>query len=102
MIEALACGVPIVACPYGSVLEVVRDGETGFIRSTVEELVAAVTRVDSISRATCRAEFDERFTSTHMALQYEQIYLSLIRARERKLRLGAAHTNGIAHKNPAP
>jgi glycosyltransferase involved in cell wall biosynthesis len=102
MIEALACGVPIVACPYGSVLEVVRDSETGFIRSTVEELVAAVTRVDCLSRAACRAEFDGRFTSTHMALRYEQIYLNLIRAREQKLGLGVAHSNGVELKNPAP
>jgi glycosyltransferase involved in cell wall biosynthesis len=102
MIEALACGVPVVACPYGSVLEVVRDGETGFIGSTVEELVAGVTRIDGLSRATCRAEFDGRFTSTHMALRYEQIYLNLMHAREQKLRLGAAHTNGVAQKNPAP
>ena len=102
MIEAFACGVPIVACPYGSVLEVVRDSETGFIRSTVEELVAAVTQVDCLSRAACRAEFDGRFTSTHMALGYEQVYLNLIRAREQKLGLGVAHSNGVASKNPAP
>jgi glycosyltransferase involved in cell wall biosynthesis len=102
MIEALACGVPVVACPYGSVLEVVRDGETGFIGSTVEELVAAVTRIDRLSRAACRAEFDGRFTSTHMALRYEQIYLNLIRVREQRLRLGVAHSNGVAQKNPAP
>jgi glycosyltransferase involved in cell wall biosynthesis len=102
MIEALACGVPVVACPYGSVLEVVRDGETGFIGSTVEELVAAVRRIDRLSRAACRAEFDGRFTSTHMALRYEQIYLNLTRAREQRLRLGLAHSNGVAQKNPAP
>ena len=102
MIEAFACGVPVIARPYGSVLEVVRDGETGFIGSTVEELVAAVTRIDRLSRATCRAEFDGRFTSTHMAVQYEQIYLTLIRAREEKLRLGVVHTNGVAQKSPAP
>ncbi len=81
MIEAFACGVPVIARPYGSVPELVRDGATGFIASSAEELVAAVKRVDRLSRAACRTEFETRFTVAHMAERYEELYLSLISSR---------------------
>jgi glycosyltransferase involved in cell wall biosynthesis len=74
MIESFACGAPVIARPRGSVPEIVKDGKTGFIVESVDELVAAVRRVDGISRADCRAEFEARFTATHMAERYEQLY----------------------------
>ncbi len=81
MIEAFACGVPVIARPRGSVPEIVRDGKTGFIASTVEELAEAVKCIDRLSRAACRTEFETRFTIAHVAEGYEQLYSRLISAR---------------------
>jgi len=74
IIESLACGTPVITRPVGSVPEIVKDGRTGFIGESVEELVVAVKRVDGISRDDCRAEFENRFTVTHMAERYERLY----------------------------
>ena len=74
MIEALACGTPVIARPCGSVPEVIRDGVSGFVATTTEELAAAVRRVETISRQACRREFETRFTAAHMADGYEAIY----------------------------
>jgi glycosyltransferase involved in cell wall biosynthesis len=79
MIESLACGTPVVARPCGSVPEIVRDGETGFVADTLEELVRAVKRVDLIDRARCRAEVERRFTDVAMADRYEAVYRELPR-----------------------
>src|SRR5207249_2015435 len=62
MIEALACGTPVVARPCGAVPEIVRDGEVGFLADTVDELVAAVKRVDVIDRARCRRWAEAQFS----------------------------------------
>jgi len=78
MIEALACGTPVIARPCGSVPEIVRPGVTGFIASEIDELVAAVGKIESISRAQCRREFEERFTSEVMIDKYERVYHMLI------------------------
>jgi glycosyltransferase involved in cell wall biosynthesis len=78
MVEALACGTPVVALRAGSVPEVIRDGATGFIRDTEDDLVAAVGRVSEIDRATCRREAECRFSASAMADAYEQLYARLV------------------------
>jgi glycosyltransferase involved in cell wall biosynthesis len=83
MIEAMACGTPVIARPCGSVPEVLRDGVTGYIADSVDQLAAAVRKIQDLSREACRAEFERRFTVEHMADRYEQIYLETI---ERHLR----------------
>jgi glycosyltransferase involved in cell wall biosynthesis len=77
VIEALACGTPVVARPCGAVPEILRHGRTGFLASTVEELSAAVRAVDRIDRAACRQEAKSRFSVERMAHDYEAIYASL-------------------------
>jgi len=77
MIEAMACGTPVIARPCGAVPEVLREGITGYTASTVEDLAQAVRRVSAISRRDCRAEFDRRFTAEVMAANYERIYYRL-------------------------
>ncbi|HXW04446.1 MAG TPA: glycosyltransferase family 4 protein [Vicinamibacterales bacterium] len=77
MIEAMACGVPVVAFEGGSVPEVIDHGVTGFIVSSVEEAVQAVHGIDRIDRAVCRATFDRRFSVSRMAWRYERIYRQL-------------------------
>ena len=78
MIEALACGTPVIARPCGAVPEVIKPGVTGFIAREVDELVTAVGKVDSIPRERCRREFEERFTSEVMVAKYERVYYRLI------------------------
>ena len=70
MIEAMACGTPVIAYPRGSVPEVLEDGVTGIFVESVAEAIAAVGRVEALSRQRCRAEFERRFTASHMARNY--------------------------------
>jgi glycosyltransferase involved in cell wall biosynthesis len=79
MIEAMACGTPIIAYRCGSVPEVMRDGETGFIVNDEDGAVAALQKLDQIERAACRRAFEERYTSRRMALDYLRIYRRLRR-----------------------
>jgi glycosyltransferase involved in cell wall biosynthesis len=74
MIEAMACGTPVVARPCGSVPEVIDHGRTGFLASTLVELTEAVKRLDEIDRAECRRQFELRFSAGRMAQDYERIY----------------------------
>lgn len=78
MPEALACGTPVLALRQGSVPEVLRDGVTGFIGETAEDLVAAVGRLGEIDRARCRAEAARRFSPRRMVDEYERVYHQLI------------------------
>ena len=74
MIEAMACGTPVVAYGCGSVPEVIEDGVTGFIVSNEDEAVAAVGRTASLNRRDVRRRFDERFSATAMARRYLDLY----------------------------
>ncbi len=77
MIEAMACGTPVIAFSAGSVLEVIDEGETGFAVKNVEEAVAAISRVRKMDRAGVRAGFERRFTVERMAKAYLDIYRGL-------------------------
>jgi glycosyltransferase involved in cell wall biosynthesis len=89
MIEAMACGTPVIAFRNGSVDEVMENGRSGFVVTTVDEAVDAVQRIADIDRAECRNVFDRRFTAIHMASDYVQVYERLI-ARQRRSRAPAA------------
>jgi glycosyltransferase involved in cell wall biosynthesis len=82
MVEALACGTPVIARPCGSVPEVMRPGVSGFVARELDELVAAVDKIDSIPREQCRRYFEERFTTETMIDRYEQVYDRLIESSE--------------------
>ena len=77
MIEALACGTPVIARRRGSVPEVVRDGYTGFVCDTEDEMVEAVRRTAGLDRMACRDEFERRFTANVMARHYVDVYQAL-------------------------
>jgi glycosyltransferase involved in cell wall biosynthesis len=77
MIEAMACGTPVVAFRSGSVPEVLEDGISGFIARDVDEAVKAVGRLDELDRAKVRAAFERRFTSERMAKDYAALYRRL-------------------------
>ena len=74
MIEAMACGTPVIAFPCGSVPEVVEDGVTGAIVQSEDAAVAALARVADLDRAACRRAFEERFTAARMARDYVALY----------------------------
>jgi glycosyltransferase involved in cell wall biosynthesis len=80
MIEAMACGTPVVAYRRGSVTEVMEHGTTGFAVQTLEEAVRAVERIAELSRRRCRDVFEERFTAERMAAGYVAIYEELVAA----------------------
>jgi glycosyltransferase involved in cell wall biosynthesis len=80
LIEALACGTPVIAFRRGSVPEVVRHGITGFIVDSVQEAVQYVPRLREIDRHACRLEFEEHFTAPRMARDYLRLYSKLIGA----------------------
>jgi glycosyltransferase involved in cell wall biosynthesis len=77
MIEAMACGTPVIAFRSGSVAEVVDDGVTGFVVTSVDEAVAAVSRIETLDRATVRKSFDNRFSVERMARDYVSLYRTL-------------------------
>jgi glycosyltransferase involved in cell wall biosynthesis len=78
MIEALACGTPVIAWRAGSVPEVLEDGVTGFVVGSVPEAVRAVERIETLSRQRCRQVFEQRFTAARMAQDYLAIYRRLL------------------------
>jgi glycosyltransferase involved in cell wall biosynthesis len=77
MIEALACGTPVIAYRRGSVPEVLEDGVTGFIVTGLEDAVRAAERVGQLDRRRCRRVFEERFTVERMAREYVRLYEKL-------------------------
>ena len=81
LIEAMACGTPVIAFNRGSVPEIVEDGLTGFVVESKEEAVAATDRLSRLSRGAIRRRFEERFTARRMAREYLIVYRSLIEKR---------------------
>jgi glycosyltransferase involved in cell wall biosynthesis len=90
MIEAMACGTPVITFDRGSVREILEDGLTGFIVEDIEAAVAAAERLDELDRVRIRAEFERRFTARRMAEDYLALYEQLIEQEER-----AGRTPGV-------
>jgi glycosyltransferase involved in cell wall biosynthesis len=79
VIEAMACGMPVVATPYGAVGELVIDGETGYLAEDLDDLAAAIDRVDTISPQACRARVEQHFSAAAMVTGYERLFERLVR-----------------------
>ncbi len=97
LIEAMACGTPIIAFPHGSVREIVEEGVTGFIVESVEEAVRAIERLESLDRSVIRRRFEQRFSAGRMARDYEEHYREVIctatpRRRHSRAQQGTATT----------
>ena len=78
LVESMACGTPVVAFNRGSMPEIIRDGETGYIVEDIEGAIDAVAKVTSINRSTCRADVEKRFSSTRMARDYVRVYQEIL------------------------
>ena len=88
MIEAMACGTPVIAFRCGSTPEIIEDGATGFLVDTMEQAIAAAGRAHLLDREAIRARFDLRFSSIAMARRYVEVYGDLIAARRQNLGAG--------------
>jgi glycosyltransferase involved in cell wall biosynthesis len=99
LIEAMACGTPVIGFNRGSVPEIIEDGLTGFVVEGKEEAVAATHRLSALSRRDIRKRFEERFTARRMAREYVMVYRSLTEQRHTDNWLDGAHTTLV---NPAP
>jgi glycosyltransferase involved in cell wall biosynthesis len=84
MIEAMACGTPVIARLHGAVPEVMEHGVTGYIIKDVDEAIRAVKNVSGLNRSLCREVFERRFTASRMAQDYLKIYEKLIERTSRK------------------
>src|SRR5579859_2885985 len=87
MIEAMACGTPVIAYNRGSVPEIVEEGLTGFIVEDEMSAAAAVNRLSHLDRGTIRKRFETRFTARRMALDYMATYRSLMEASAPRIKL---------------
>lgn len=95
MIEALACGTPVVAWNAGSVPEILTDGVDGFVVDNLDAAVRAVERIGTLDRRACRRSFEERFSARRMTQDYLDVYQDLVDGatvtdrQARGLRLGS-------------
>jgi glycosyltransferase involved in cell wall biosynthesis len=83
MIEAMACGTPVIAFNCGSVPEVMDEGVTGFVVDTIDQAVTAAGKIHTLDRARVRATFDRRFTARRMAEDYLDLYEELAQPARR-------------------
>jgi glycosyltransferase involved in cell wall biosynthesis len=82
MIEALACGTPVIAWRCGSVPEIIDDGATGYIVNDIDGAVAAVKRIEALDRTECRRACEQRYSVAHMAKAYLRAYHQVIESRQ--------------------
>jgi len=88
MIEAMACGTPVIAYPRGSVPEVIDEGVTGYMVANAQEAARATERISKIDRRRCRARFEQRFSARRMATDYLALYERLIGGEPAMISLG--------------
>jgi glycosyltransferase involved in cell wall biosynthesis len=90
MIEAMACGTPVLAFRCGSVPEIIEDGLTGRVVSTIDEAIEALPEVLALDRKAVRARFEERFSSARMASDYVRVYRAMLRTSNERRSASAA------------
>jgi glycosyltransferase involved in cell wall biosynthesis len=83
MIEAMACGMPVVAAPRGAASEIVVDGETGYLREDLDEIADAVAKADQISPQACRGRVEEHFSAEAMVSRYDDLFKRIDRRQQK-------------------
>lgn len=107
LIEALACGTPVLAYRRGAIPEIIDDGITGFVCESLTEMAEAVERLPLIDRSRCRSAFEERFTVDRMARDYVALYEriieeSTIQTTPKIRAIDSRHSNGSAFERRQP
>jgi len=82
VIEAMACGTPVIAYKEGAMSELIKNGETGFLVSNQEEMVEAIKKVHLIDRRKCRESVEKNFPLRRMVNRYERLYKKILRQRK--------------------
>ncbi|HZR65890.1 MAG TPA: glycosyltransferase family 4 protein [Terriglobales bacterium] len=100
MIEAMACGTPVIAYPFGSVPEVIVDGVSGFLVSDEAGAVEAIKNIDKLDRRKVRKHFEQNFTADRMALDYLKIYERMLSRKKSPLTASSGVLNWM--KLPSP
>ena len=95
MIEAMACGTPVVAFRCGSTSEIVEDGKTGFLVDTLDQAIAATRQAALLDRNSVRARFDRRFSAVAMARRYVAVYDALLAAKVNRSRVVSDPAGGF-------
>jgi len=78
VVESMACGTPVVAFAKGSMPEIIKDGETGYLVNSVEEAVEALTKIPRIDRRACRRWVEEKFSQERMVNDYIEVYKKIL------------------------
>lgn len=81
LVEAMACGAPVVAFRMGSIPEIIVDGKTGFVVDRMDEMIDAIQKIDTINRADCRKHAIENFNARKMAMEYEKLYEEILKKK---------------------
>lgn len=102
MIEAMACGTPVLALRNGSVPEVIDHGVTGYVADCLEELTSAVQNYAQFDRRLVRQKAEERFSAQRMVLEHEHLYHRLMNTHRRGGSLRHRFSRGLAAKSPLP
>jgi glycosyltransferase involved in cell wall biosynthesis len=87
MIEAMACGTPVIAWRKGSVPEIMQDGRTGFVVDNLEDAVHCIPKLAHVRREDCRRVFEERYRAERMATDYLRVYEGMIQAQTKQKKL---------------
>lgn len=90
LIEAMACGTPVIGFGNGSVPEIIKDGKTGFVVNDVKEMIEAVGKIDKIDRKTVRKRAEDFFSLRKMISGYEKVFKRIVGERDFKLQNGKA------------
>ena len=102
MIEAMACGTPVIAHPYGSVPEIIPNGVGGFLARNIDEALEAVNRIGELDRADCRRHFELNFTDERMARDYVTIYQQLVHPNSASMTVEEGVLNWMEAESPTP
>ncbi|MCR8473797.1 MAG: glycosyltransferase, partial [Crenarchaeota archaeon] len=78
MVEALACGTPVIGFAKGSVREIVKNGVTGFVVNNEDEMVETIKKLHIIDPLACRRDVEKKFSAENMVKKYEEIYEKLL------------------------
>jgi glycosyltransferase involved in cell wall biosynthesis len=102
MIEAMACGTPVIAYPFGSVPEIIRDGVCGYLASDIDDAVSAVERIEDLNRNEIRRHLELNFTDERMANNYLRIYKKLIHPKSTSITVAEGVANWMELEPSTP